>query len=100
MHYLLSLSLASNSIPARDKLVRLLRGPNQQRGLLIAALFEGKPTYSEFAAQRMKMGDQIVAEASGTASPRRVTEQALTAPLNIPLSPVITSALQLQEATK
>jgi hypothetical protein len=83
MHYLLSLSLPPKSIPARDKLVLLLRDANEQRGLLIAALYEGRLTYSEFAAQRMKVGDQFVAALSGTAPPRQAAEQAVPAPLNI-----------------
>jgi predicted aspartyl protease len=97
MRYMLSLSLPPKSIPGRDSLVLLLREANEQRGLLIAALYEGRLTYSEFAAQRMKMGDQFVATLSGTASPRQATEQAVPAPLNISPSPAISSTSQLRE---
>jgi predicted aspartyl protease len=100
MRYLLTLSLPPNSISGRDKLVLLLREANEQRGVLIAALYDGRLTYSEFAAERMKVGDQFVAALSGTASPRQATEQVVATPLNISPSPVGSSESQLREGNE
>jgi predicted aspartyl protease len=97
MHYLLGLSLPPNDIAARDKLVLVLRQATQQRGLLTAALYAGKLTYSEFAVQRMKLGDQAVASLAGTASPAPTAEQVAPAQLSTPASPAITSEVHYGE---
>jgi predicted aspartyl protease len=91
MRYLLGLSLPPSEISTRDKLVLALRQANAQRGLLIAALYEGKLTYSEFAIQRMKVGDQLVASLSGAGPPPQATEEIVPAQLSAPASPTIPS---------
>jgi hypothetical protein len=77
IRYSQSLSLPPNQIPARDKYVLLLRKVNEQSGLLIAALYEGRLTYSEFATERMRVSDQFVAAVSGTPSLGQASEQVM-----------------------
>jgi hypothetical protein len=41
------------------------REANQKTGLLIAALYDGRLTYAQFAAERMKNTDQMMASLTG-----------------------------------
>jgi len=50
MRYGLTLSLPPNLQPLRDKLVLTGRQLNEQTGLLVAALYDGRLTYGQFAA--------------------------------------------------
>jgi hypothetical protein len=62
------LSLPANLEPKRGKLVLTLRQANERTGLLVAALYEGRLTYGQFAAERMKTTDQAAAALTGKPS--------------------------------
>ena len=69
MRYGLMLTLPPNLQPLRDKLVLTGRRTNERTGLLAAGLYDGRLTYGQFAAERMKNTDDMVASLAGTASP-------------------------------
>jgi hypothetical protein len=66
MRYGLSLSLSPNLEPLRDKLLLTGRQLNEQTGLLVAALYDGRLTYGQFAAERMKNMDQTIGHGTTT----------------------------------
>jgi predicted aspartyl protease len=45
------------------------RQTNEQTGLLVAALSDGRPTYGQFAAQQMNLMDQMMGSLSGSPTP-------------------------------
>src|SRR6516162_1378667 len=63
-----SLSLPPNLQPSREKLVLAERQANERTGLLVAALYDGRLTHGQFAAERVKTADQM---ASAPACTRR-----------------------------
>jgi clan AA aspartic protease (TIGR02281 family) len=65
MQYGLSLSLPTSLQSVRDRLVLVGRETNQKTGLLVAALYDGRLTYWQFATERMKISDQMVASLTG-----------------------------------
>lgn len=68
IQYGLSLSLPPNLQPLRDKLVLDGRQTSERTGLLVAALYDGRMTYGQFAADRLKVTDQALASLTGEAS--------------------------------
>lgn len=69
-----SLSLPPNLEPLRDKLMLTGHQADERTGLLVAALYDGRLTYGEFAAERMKTTDQMVTSLTGEASPAPISQ--------------------------
>jgi len=90
IQYGLSLTLPANLEPLRNKLLTTGRETNQRTGLLVAALYDGRMTYGEFAAARMKNTDEMVGSLTGKSpstvdQPYGVASPAVTMEDQIPL---------------
>jgi hypothetical protein len=81
MRYGLSLPLPPNLQSARDKLVLNGREMSERMGLLIAALYDVRLTYGQFAAERLKVADQTIASLTrGTPSAAEQPDIAASSP--------------------